>query len=51
MGLATLPNLPLADVPDGSDEHGNVEHHKFGVKRDYAFKPKEHFELGAEALA
>jgi seryl-tRNA synthetase len=47
--LATTPNLPLAEVPEGKDETGNVEHHKFGAKRDYAFKPKEHFELG-EAL-
>jgi seryl-tRNA synthetase len=47
--LATIPNLPLADVPDGADESGNVEHHQNGAKRNYAFKPKEHFELG-EAL-
>jgi len=47
--LATIPNLPLAEVPEGRDETGNVEHHKFGAKREYAFKPKEHFELG-EAL-
>jgi seryl-tRNA synthetase len=47
--LATIPNLPLAEVPDGKDETGNVEHHKHGAKRDYAFKPKKHFELG-EAL-
>jgi seryl-tRNA synthetase len=47
--LATIPNVPLAEVPEGKDETGNVEHHKFGAKRDYAFKPKEHFELG-EAL-
>jgi seryl-tRNA synthetase len=47
--LATIPNLPLAEVPDGVDEHGNVEHHKWGNARSYAFKPKEHFELG-EAL-
>src|SRR5450759_3423044 len=47
--LAQIPNLPLDDVPDGKDEHGNVEHHKHGAKRDYAFKPKQHFELG-EAL-
>ena len=36
-------------MPDGTDEHGNVERHKFGKKRDYAFTPKQHFELG-EAL-
>jgi seryl-tRNA synthetase len=47
--LATIPNMPLAEVPEGSDEHGNVEHHRFGAKRDYAFTPKQHFELG-EAL-
>ena len=47
--LAQIPNLPLAEVPDGADEHGNVEHHRYGAKRDYAFRPKEHVELG-EAL-
>ena len=44
--LAQIPNLPLAEVPDGADEHGNVEHHHYGAKRNYAFKPKEHVELG-----
>jgi seryl-tRNA synthetase len=44
--LAQIPNLPLADVPDGEDADGNVEHHKFGAKRDYKFTPKQHFELG-----
>jgi seryl-tRNA synthetase len=47
--LAQIPNLPLDDVPDGADEHGNVERHKFGARRDYAFLPKQHFDLG-EAL-
>ncbi|EGP07600.1 seryl-tRNA synthetase [Bradyrhizobiaceae bacterium SG-6C] len=47
--LAQIPNLPLDEVPDGADEHGNVEHHHYGAKRAYAFKPKEHVELG-EAL-
>ena len=47
--LATIPNAPLAEVPEGADEHGNVEHHRYGAKRDYAFAPKQHFELG-EAL-
>ncbi|HEY5379058.1 MAG TPA: serine--tRNA ligase [Pseudolabrys sp.] len=44
--LATIPNTPLDEVPDGVDEHGNVERHTSGAKRDYAFKPKQHFELG-----
>jgi seryl-tRNA synthetase len=47
--LAQLPNLPADEVPDGADEHANVEHHRFGAKRDDAFPPKQHFELG-EAL-
>ena len=47
--LAQIPNLPLDDVPDGKDEHDNVLHRTFGEKRDYAFTPKQHFELG-EAL-
>ncbi|HET9617854.1 MAG TPA: serine--tRNA ligase, partial [Pseudolabrys sp.] len=47
--LAQIPNTPLAEVPDGTDEHGNVEYRQSGKKRDYAFKPKQHFELG-EAL-
>jgi seryl-tRNA synthetase len=47
--LAQIPNTPLAEVPDGTDEHGNVERHKSGAKRSYSFTPKQHFELG-EAL-
>ena len=49
--LAQIPNLPLPapEVPDGVDETGNVEHHHFGAKRNYAFTPRQHFELG-EAL-
>jgi seryl-tRNA synthetase len=47
--LATIPNLPLAEVPDGKDEKSNVEHHKFGAVRNYDFTPRQHFDLG-EAL-
>ena len=39
----------LDDVPDGKDAGENVEHHRFGAKRNYTFMPKQHFELG-EAL-
>jgi seryl-tRNA synthetase len=46
VALAQIPNLPLGEVPDGADETGNVEHHKFGARRNYAFTPKQHFELG-----
>jgi seryl-tRNA synthetase len=44
--LAQIPNLPLDEVPDGRDEHDNVEHHHFGAKKNFAFTPKQHFELG-----
>jgi seryl-tRNA synthetase len=48
--LAQIPNLPLPEVPDGKDPSGNVEHHRFGAKRNYGFTPQQHFDLG-EALA
>jgi seryl-tRNA synthetase len=44
--LAAIPNLPLDEVPDGVDEHGNVQHHVFGAVRNYAFAPKPHDDLG-----
>src|SRR5580692_1396768 len=44
--LAAIPNLPLDDVPDGVDEHGNVQRHIFGAKRNYVFAPKPHDDLG-----
>src|SRR5207302_3740191 len=37
--LAQIPNLPLEDVPDGKEAADNVEHHRFGIKRDYGFAP------------
>jgi seryl-tRNA synthetase len=47
--LATIPNLPLPDVPVGRDEHDNVELRVVGEKPRMNFQPKEHYELG-EAL-
>ena len=44
--LAEIPNLPLDEVPDGVDEHGNVQRHVFGAVGNYAFTPKPHDELG-----
>src|SRR6185437_16520911 len=40
--LAAVPNLPLDEIPDGTDEHGNVQHHVFGAAPNYAFAPKPH---------
>ncbi|MGE0765402.1 MAG: serine--tRNA ligase [Hyphomicrobiaceae bacterium] len=47
--LAVIPNAPLADVPEGADETGNVEVRRWGGPAMLTFKPKQHFELG-EAL-
>jgi seryl-tRNA synthetase len=44
--LEAIPNLPLDEVPDGVDEHGNVARHHFGAVRNYAFAPKPHDDLG-----
>ncbi len=47
--LSSIPNVPLEDVPLGKDESDNVEIRRIGNQRNFAFQPKEHFELG-EAL-
>ncbi len=47
--LASLPNLPAEDVPDGTDEHGNRLVRSHGAPATLGFPAKEHFELG-EAL-
>ncbi|WP_075288890.1 serine--tRNA ligase [Pararhizobium arenae] len=47
--LSRIPNVPLDDVPVGSDESGNVVKHTAGNKPGWNHKPLEHFEIG-EAL-
>jgi seryl-tRNA synthetase len=47
--LASQPNLPAADVPEGLDEKSNREERVIGGKPNFAFTPKQHFEIG-EAL-
>jgi len=44
--LASLPNIPAADVPDGPDEDHNVELRKWGTPGQFDFEPKEHDALG-----
>jgi seryl-tRNA synthetase len=44
--LAALPNLPAEDVPEGEDEGGNVEQHRWGNPRAFDFHPKDHADLG-----
>jgi len=47
--LKALPNRLDASVPGGRSEDDNVVVHVRGEKRELAFEPKQHFELG-EAL-
>ena len=49
VALSEIPNLPLAEVPEGRDEHDNVEVRVVGTKREFNYAPKEHFDIG-EAL-
>jgi seryl-tRNA synthetase len=47
--LSELPNILDAETPDGRDEADNAELKRFGHIRNFAFSPKQHFEIG-EAL-
>jgi seryl-tRNA synthetase len=47
--LESLPNTPLSDVPDGADEHDNVELRRWGTPRDFDFQPVEHYQIGGVA--
>ena len=44
--LASLPNLPNPEVPDGVDETQNVEVSRWGTPRQFSFTPLEHADLG-----
>jgi len=44
--LAGIPNLPAGDVPDGADAEANVEIRRHGNPRNFAFTPKQHFDIG-----
>jgi seryl-tRNA synthetase len=41
-----LPNLLHESVPDGRDESANVEVARWGEPRRFAFKPRDHVEVG-----
>jgi len=47
--LASIPNIPFADVPEGEDDDSNVELRKVGTPKTYGFTVKDHADLG-EAL-
>ncbi|EPJ55939.1 MAG: seryl-tRNA synthetase [Osedax symbiont Rs2] len=44
--LLGVPNLPHADVPQGSDEEDNVEVRRWGNIAEFDFDPLDHIELG-----
>ncbi len=47
--LSVIPNPPLDGVPVGPDESANKEVRRVGHQSNFAFQPREHFEIG-EAL-
>ena len=44
--LAAIPNIPLDEVPDGADEHGNIEVRRWGNPPGHNFEPRQHFDVG-----
>ena len=45
--LARIPNVPHTSVPEGRDEHGNVEVKRWGAPRAIE-APKDHVDLGTK---
>ena len=45
--LSAIPNVPNETVPQGVDEHGNVEVRRWGTPAAFDFSPKDHVDLGA----
>jgi seryl-tRNA synthetase len=46
--MLMVPNIPSEDTPIGPDESGNKVLRQWGKVKSFDFKPKEHWELGAE---
>lgn len=44
--LAVIPNIPQDSVPDGKNEHDNVELRTWGQKPGLNFEPQQHFDIG-----
>ncbi len=44
--LLEMPNLPHQSVPVGRSADDNVEVRRWGAPRDFAFEPRQHFEIG-----
>jgi seryl-tRNA synthetase len=46
--LSKIPNVPSPDTPVGPDESGNQVIRQVGEKRNFAFQPKPHWEIGED---
>lgn len=46
--MLQVPNVPSEDTPVGPDESGNKVLRQWGKPKVFDFKPKEHWELGAD---
>jgi seryl-tRNA synthetase len=44
--LTRLPNIPSISTPQGKNENDNVFYREWGVKPEFSFSPKRHFEIG-----
>lgn len=44
--MLELPNLHADDVPVGTDESENVEVHRWGTPRNFAFEARDHVDVG-----
>ena len=45
--MESVPNLPHASVPVGTDESGNVEVRKVGTPPSFSFEVRDHVDVGA----
>ncbi len=46
--LAAVPNIPHTSVPDGKNEHDNVEVRRWGRPRSFDFEVRDHVDVGAQ---
>src|SRR5712692_7418988 len=49
--LLEIPNLPHPSVPIGRSADDNVEVRRWGTPRQFAFEPKQHFEIAKARFA
>ncbi len=46
--LLEIPNIPNADIPEGTSEDDNLEIKKHGTPREFDFEIKAHWDLGTD---